>query len=69
MTQTQSIAEGDRIYATEGIRYDAHRTIDIPAGGEGTVLAVTDDDGWPFMIEWDAGIIGGASDASVALID
>lgn len=70
MTQNvaQTIAEGDRIYATEDIRYDAHRVIDIPAGSEGVVIGLTDDDSWPLMVEWDAGIIGAADSGSVALV-
>jgi hypothetical protein len=62
------IDKGTRVYAIEAIRYDAHRVIDIPAGSEGGVLAVTDDDCCNLMIEWDAGIIGGASSDSVALV-
>lgn len=71
MTTTQQateIAVGDRIYAIENIRYDAHRVIDIPRGSEGTIIDVTDDDGWPLMVEWDAGIIGAVSSESVALV-
>lgn len=62
-----NFATDDRVYAIENIRYDAHRVIDIPRGSEGTVIGVTDD-GWPLIVEWDAGLIGAANECSVALV-
>lgn len=62
------IAEGDRICATETISYCVNGLIDIFPGDEGTVINLTDDDGWPLIVEWDAGLIGAAASESVALV-
>lgn len=62
MTQTQDIAEGDRVYATEDI--DLLDDV-IPAGMEGTVFglgACVD-----LLIDWDNGYATGADNGSVAL--
>lgn len=64
MTQTKSIAEGDRIYATEKI--DLYHE-SIPAGTEGTVFAFGKS--VDLLIEWDNGYATGADSSSVALID
>ena len=64
------IAIDDRVYATEEINY-SWAECGAPVlrqGAEGTVINVTDDDGWPLIIEWDAGVIGAAASESVALV-
>ena len=66
MTQTQGIAEGDRIYATEVIDYYDFK---INPGADGTVLRVSDSEAVELLIEWDAGVQGMADSGSVALID
>lgn len=65
-TKTNEISEGDRIYATEDIDYLG---VAIPAGHEGTVADVTDNDGAELGIEWDFGLYGMANSGSVALIE
>lgn len=75
MTQTQStgrsIAEGDRIYATETILisdgYDGADVI-LP-GSEGEVAELTGDDDYDLLIEWDRGFQGVVNSGSVALLD
>lgn len=64
----ENIAMGDRVYATETISYCVNGLVDIGRNGEGTVIDVTDDDGWPLIVEWDAGLIGAAAAESVALV-
>lgn len=67
---TKSIAEGDRIYATEGIVWD--NGFDRPkvnAGDEGTVVDFTGDDSFDLWVEWDAGFLAAASSDSVALVN
>lgn len=74
MTQTKSIAVGDRIYATETISYD-YVTDPTPndgvveAGAEGVVIELTGDDANDLYVEWDLGFTGTCSSASVALVD
>lgn len=73
MTTTQSIATGDRIYATETIGYleiTDPRLNDgvIQIGDEGTVIELTGDDDYDLFIEWDRGFQGTANSADVALI-
>lgn len=73
MTKTQSIAEGDRIYATETISYGyvTDPTLNdgvIEHGDEGTVIEMTGDDANDLYIEWDRGFAGTANSGSVALI-
>lgn len=65
-------AAGERVYATEDIIYDTPDfggTVQgLPGTSEGTVIDVTDDDGWPVVVEWDAGFIGAAAAESLALV-
>lgn len=67
MTTTQSIATGDRIYATEAIKLSNGET--VAAGAEGVVADVIDDIACDLLIEWDAGFMSGADSGSVALIE
>jgi hypothetical protein len=69
MTKTQSIAEGDRIYATESI--DLMHTGDsfIRAGDEGTVTRLLGFDDFDLEVEWDGGFgTTAVNSGSVALI-
>jgi hypothetical protein len=73
MTTTKSIAEGDRIYATETIGY--LEIIDpklndgvIERGDEGTVIELIRDSICDLLVEWDAGFIGAVDSGSVALV-
>lgn len=70
MTTTQSIATGDRIYATETINFVEDSEIErIVAGTEGTVERLTGLDDVDLIVEWDSGYVTGVNSGSVAMID
>ncbi len=62
---TTTLAEGDRIYATEDIVLDDDV---ILAGSEGTIARMAELLDVDLMIEWDLGVLTGADSGSVALI-
>ncbi|MES2211372.1 MAG: hypothetical protein V4515_14510 [Chloroflexota bacterium] len=69
MTQTQSIAEGDRIYATESIDLMHAGDLFVRPGDEGTVTRLLGFDDFDLEIEWDAGFgVTAVNSGSVALI-
>jgi hypothetical protein len=68
MTMTQQIAEGDRIYATETVRFGYGDYDDGPRGTEGTVTSFTGIDAPDLYVEFDNGIAGAVDSGSVSLI-